>query len=159
MNENEKYEEGLEKAKEVSGNFLKKTWNFIKTLKARVTNLDDSGGKIIAIAQFFLNLTYYLCIICFVLWIFVGLFVSRTYHWSYYGGGYYSFNILIYLGGFVAIFVTYVLQYFSSLFLKSYGELVNNTKVVADDCKLKQIENANPEEINNRIEALLEETL
>ena len=159
MNDKEQFEEGLEKAKEVGGNFLKNAWNFIKTLKARVTNLEDSGAKIIAIAQFLLNITYYLCVICFVLWIFVGLFASRTYNWSYYGGGYYSFNILIYLGGFVAIIISYIVQYFSSLFLKSYGELVNNTKVVADDCKLKQIEKANPTDINNQIEALLEETL
>ena len=159
MNENEKFDEGLEKAKEVSGNFLKKVWSFIKTLKNRVTDLEDSGGKIIAIAQFLLNLTYYLCVICFVLWIFVGLFASRTYNWSYYGGGYYTFNIGIYLGGFLAIVVIYLLQYWTSLFLKSYGELVNNTKVMADDCKLKQIEQANPEEINQEIDALLEETL
>lgn len=32
MNENEKFDEGLEKAKEVSSNFLKKVWSFIKTL-------------------------------------------------------------------------------------------------------------------------------
>ena len=159
MNDNVKFEEGLEKAKEVSGNFLKKAWNFIKTLKTRVTDLEDSGGKIVAIAQFLLNLTYYICVICFVLWIVVGLFASRTYHWSYYGNGYYSFNPLIYFGGFLAIILVYLLQYWSSLFLKSYGELVNNTKVVADDCKLKQIERINPEEINSQMNSLLEETL
>lgn len=112
----------------------------IKKLKEILTNLDDSGGKIIRLAQWCLNFNFYLMLVLSVVWMFVGIRFSMVYHWGgYYSAGYYSFSLLRYLGGFLAIIVGYAVLYMSCLWMKSYGELVNDTKVLADDCKTSGI--------------------
>lgn len=129
----------------------------IKKLKEILTNLDDSGGKIIRLAQWCLNFNFYLMLVLSVVWMFVGIRFSMVYHWGgYYSAGYYSFSLLRYLGGFLAIIVGYAILYMSCLWMKSYGELVNNTKVLADDCRTDDVTMTESQQVETKNEVQAE---
>ena len=81
-------EEKIDNVKKVGTNIFHK----IKELKNKMTNLEDSGGKIILISKWCLNISFYLMLVLFVVWMFVGIRFSMVYHWGgYYSNGYYSF--------------------------------------------------------------------
>lgn len=150
-------EEKMDNVKKVGTNIFHK----IKELKNKMTNLEDSGGKIILISKWCLNISFYLMLVLFVVWMFVGIRFSMVYHWGgYYSNGYYSFSLFRYVSGFLAILAFYVIEYLICLWMKSYGELVNNTKLMVDAYQDKEINEDKIEEIDvqNEEDNTLEES-
>ena len=86
-------------------------------------SIENPGAKIIRMAEILLIIEVYASIIAAVLWAFFGLFACSHY---------YGFAFELYFGVLLGIAVALISSYFSCLFLRSWGELVDSSKRTAD---------------------------
>lgn len=132
--------------------------NFINRIKQWYhQSVSNPGTKIKGYAKT-LNLIYMIIMfVSLVVWLFYGIDVSMEYHYSYYGGGYSSFNPLIYFSGFLAILCSYAALYITCVFLAAFGELVENSTSLVD---LKVAEMSKQSEVDlAKINEIINETL
>lgn len=95
-----------------------------KDINTKIKNsIANPGAKIIRLAEILLIIEVYVSIIGAILWAFFGLFVCAHR---------YGFAFELYFGVLLGIAVALISSYFSCLFLRSWGELVDSSKRTAD---------------------------
>jgi len=132
--------------------------NFIRQFISRVhQTLENPGTRIKGYAKT-LNLIYVIAaIVSLIAWAILGIDFCTNYYYSYYSGGYSSFNFWMYLLGFLGIIIAYVGLYITCVFLAAFGELVENSSRLVE---LKSYDLQSQISINEQeLEQIISQTL